>query len=240
MLGHHLIAGILADFDHENLDPLLHTYDRITAYVKKHLPNLRAAADMVSPSAGQALSTIDAATAPQASSATHGSKSAKDMGHAELLCAFSVLEHKYKNLQHNQKRAGKRAKTQGDGKGNKKAEETQSNAPYRAEDCTSYCHAQGNQSSHTSALCKVMANRKQKFTAETRKQTRPNNPPGSSKLVRGRELTVVGQANMMSSFANDGREGDVPPSESLPATSSSAPSASTSPNTGVFDEEYSN
>ena len=35
VLGHHIIAGILVDFDHENLDPLLHTYDLITTYVKK-------------------------------------------------------------------------------------------------------------------------------------------------------------------------------------------------------------
>jgi hypothetical protein len=48
VMSHHLIAGILADFDHENLDPLLHTYDNITVYVKKHLASLRAAADMAS------------------------------------------------------------------------------------------------------------------------------------------------------------------------------------------------
>ena len=62
VLGHHLIAGILADFDHENLDPLLQTYDNITAYVKKHLPNVRSAADMAS-SAGRALSAVDAGAA---------------------------------------------------------------------------------------------------------------------------------------------------------------------------------
>ena len=48
VMSHHLIAGILADFDHENMDPLAHTYDAITAYVKRHLPSLRAAADMAS------------------------------------------------------------------------------------------------------------------------------------------------------------------------------------------------
>jgi hypothetical protein len=41
VLGHHIIVEIIADFDHENLDPLLHTYDLITAYVKKHLPPSR-------------------------------------------------------------------------------------------------------------------------------------------------------------------------------------------------------
>jgi hypothetical protein len=113
VLGHHLIAGIIADFDHENLDPLMHTYDLITTYVKKHLPSLRAAADMASAS-GQALGMFDTGAMP-ASPSTVGSKSAKDMGHAELLCAFSVLEHKHRNLQQNQRKAGKRAKAQGDG-----------------------------------------------------------------------------------------------------------------------------
>ena len=119
VLGHHLIAGILADFDHENLDPLLQTYDNITAYVKRHLPNLRAAADMAS-SAGRALSAVDTGAASLAYSPSANGKSAKDMGHAELLCAFSVLEHKHKNLQQNQKRASKRAKDQGNGKDTKK------------------------------------------------------------------------------------------------------------------------
>ena len=132
------------------------------------------------------------------------------MGHAELLCAFSVLEQKHKNLQQNQKRSSKRAKTQGNGKDNKKAKALQSNAPIKAEDCTSYCHAHGYQSSHTSALCKVMANQTQNFTPEMRRATGPNSPPGGSRLVRGREPTVVGQANMMTSFANDHDDGTGP------------------------------
>ena len=56
-----------------------------------------------------------------------------------------------------------------------------------------------------------MANQKQNFTAEMRKATGPNSPPGGSKLVRGREPTVVGQANMLSSFVNDD-EGSTEPS----------------------------
>ncbi len=149
-----MITGILADFDHENLDPLLQTYDNITAYVKKHLPNVRSAADMAS-SVGRALSAVDAGAASLAHSPSTSTKSAKDMCHAELLCAFSVLEHKHKNLQQNQKRASKRGKDQGNGKDTKKLRTPQSNAPVRAEDCTSYYHAHGYQSSHTSALCKV-------------------------------------------------------------------------------------
>jgi hypothetical protein len=205
VLGHHIITGIIADFDHENLDPLLHTYDLITAYVKKHLPNLRAAADMAT-SSGRALSVMDVA-AQRDSASAGGSRTAKDMGHAELLCAFSVLEQKHKNLQQNQKRASKRNKDRGNGKDNKRTKTPPSNAPITAEDCTSYCHAHGHQSSHDSPQCKVMANQTQNFTPEMRKATGPNNPPGGSRLVRGREPTVVGQANMMTSFTDDNGEG---------------------------------
>jgi hypothetical protein len=82
-----------------------------------------------------------------------------------------------------------------------------------------------------------MANQKQNFTTEMRKATGPNSPPGGSTLVRGREPTVVGQANMLSSFAHDGSDSGPSP-DPLPGTSSNIPSAPPSPNTGFFDEEY--
>jgi hypothetical protein len=94
VLGHHLIVGILADYDHENLDPLLQTYDNITVYVKKHLPSLRAAADMAF-AAGRVLSATDGHVPAANASSSSSTKAAMDMGHAELLCAFSVLEHKH-------------------------------------------------------------------------------------------------------------------------------------------------
>jgi hypothetical protein len=202
VLSHHLIAGILADYDHDNIDPLTQTYDIITAYVKKHLPNLRAAADLAS-SAGQALSVT-----PCAPAAPGVNRTAGEMGHAELLCAFAVLEHKHKNAQQQLKRAGQRGKNKGEERGAKKAKNTNPPlVPVTAEECTSYCHAHGYQSSHTSAQCKVMANQKQNFTAEMRKATSPNSPPGGSKLVRGREPPVTGQANMMTSFGGHEAEG---------------------------------
>jgi hypothetical protein len=85
-----------------------------------------------------------------------------------------------------------------------------------------------------------MANQKQNFTPEMRKATGPNSPPGGSRLVRGREPTVVGQANMMSSFAHDDANVAVPLEDPVPGTSSNAPSVPPSPNTGFFDEEYKN
>ena len=78
-----------------------------------------------------------------------------------------------------------------------------------------------------------MANQKQNFTADMRKATGPTNPPGGSKLVRGREPIVVGQANMMSSFAVDRTD------EALsPTHQSSGTSPATLPSSGFFDEEY--
>jgi hypothetical protein len=153
VMGHHLIAGILADFDHENLDPILHTYDNITVYVKKHLPSLRAAANMAS-SAGRAFSATNAHTTVSSAAYSTPGRHARDMGHAELLCAFSVLEHKHKNLQQQQKRGGKRGKQQGEGNSSKKAKDNQPTVPLRAEDCTSYCHSHGYQNSHTSATAR--------------------------------------------------------------------------------------
>jgi hypothetical protein len=230
-MSHHLIAGILADFDHENLDDLAHTYDAIIAYIKRHLPSLRAAADMAS-SVGRAFSaTVSNPAASLAPNPAPSTKAAKDIGHAELFCAFSVLEHKHRNLQQQQKRSGKRGKNPGEGNSNKKARDTQSIAPLRAEDCTSYCHAHGYQSSHTSAQCKEMTN--QTFTAEMRKATGPNSPPGGSKLVRGRAPTIVGQANMMSSFVEDESKASADPPSQASITSPASP-----PTTGFFDEEY--
>jgi hypothetical protein len=234
ILGHPLLTGILRDFDHENTDPLLHTYD---AYVKKHLPSLRAAADMASAS-GMAFSVTEAKAMGSSSSTP---RTAEDMNHAELLCAFSVLEHKHKNLKQRQKKTGKRGKQQ-----------RESDAPITAVDCSFYCHAHGFQNSHTSAQCKVMANQKQNFTAEMRRATGPHSPTGGSKLVRGREPTVQGQANMMRSVDDTDAETDTPPTTPAqpPAVNDSndegascalpimAPPYFPSSGAGVFDDEY--
>jgi hypothetical protein len=120
-----------------------------------------------------------------------------------------------------------------EGNSSKKSKDNQPTVPLRAEDCTSYCHSHGYQNSHTSAHCKVMANQKQNFTVEMHKATGPNKPPGGSKLVRGREPIVVGQANMMSSFVDDKTE-----AAPAPTHQSSSTSQVTLPSLGFFDEEY--
>jgi hypothetical protein len=178
--SHHQISQCLADYDRLNPDPLLHTYASVTAYVVTHLPNIRAAAELASSIPGRALS------ATAGSSSYETAKSHKDMTMQELQCAYSVLEYKHSTLQKRQKRTG--------GKGNKNGKRTKkdTDTPPRAEDCTHYCHAHGYQSSHTSAQCKVMASQTSNFSADMRRATNPNNPPGGSKLIRGRDPTVLG------------------------------------------------
>ncbi len=257
ILGHPLLTGILRDFDHENTDPLLHTYDVVTAYVKKHLPSLRAAAEMASASS-KAFSVTDGNAMGYVSGAP---RTARDMNHAELLCALSVLEHKHKNLQQRQKKNGKRGKPQGDS-GTKKFKDGKTDAPITAEACSFYCHAHGFQNSHTSAQCKVMANQKQNFAAEMRSATGPHSPAGGSKLVRGREPTVRGQTNMMCSVDVTVAETDTPPTppsqppaandnnnkgascalpqEPIAPASAHSPEPQYAPSsgTGFFDDEY--
>jgi hypothetical protein len=84
-----------------------------------------------------------------------------------------------------------------------------------------------------------MANQKENFLANMRKATGPNNPPGGSKLVRGREPIVIEQANMISSFVDEDGDGAVPSSDpalALAASSRIVPALPSS--TGLFDEEY--
>ncbi len=78
------------DFDRLNPDPLLHTYPDIITYVKTHLPNIRAAANLNSGATGQ---VHQASSVP---SSTTTSPATTNMTMAELQCAYSVLEYKHK------------------------------------------------------------------------------------------------------------------------------------------------
>jgi hypothetical protein len=112
-----------------------------------------------------------------------------NMTMAELQCAYSVLEYKHKALQTSrQNRPGN-----GKGKNGKKAkgdDKQEPDKPVTKDDCKFYCHAHGYRNSHNSDQCKVMANQPQNFTAEMRKARDPNNLPGGSTAVRGRQPTV--------------------------------------------------
>ncbi len=170
--GHHQIAQCLRDFDKDFPDPLTVTYQAITAYVVRHLPNIRAASGIAnSTMTGRALMSEDTS-----------SQSPQTMNSAELQGAYAVLAHKYQNFQQRQKRTG-------NGKNNggkrQKASKTANAEPVTAASCKFYCHAHGYQNSHQSAQCKVTSNQKGNFTPEMRKASDPQHPAGGSTLVRG-------------------------------------------------------
>jgi hypothetical protein len=93
--AHHQIAECMRDFDRIYPDPLLHTYDALISFIKTHLPNIRAAANLSSfTTSGKAFQaqlphTSAAATAPL------------QMTMAKLQCAYFVLEYKHRALQNN-------------------------------------------------------------------------------------------------------------------------------------------
>jgi hypothetical protein len=90
--GHYQIAECMKDFDRIHPDPLLHTYADIITYVKTHLPNIRAAANMTAGTTGHANQASSGPTVATKSPAT-------TMTMAELQCAYFVLEHKHKAFQ---------------------------------------------------------------------------------------------------------------------------------------------
>jgi hypothetical protein len=187
VIGHHQIALCLQDFDKEFTDPLANAYDQITSYVAKRLPVIRASADLsASVSTGRAFS----AAPVRHDTPKSAGLPVTNMTLGELQCAYSVLEYKHKNLQTQQKRTGKKQKTNGE-----QAGATTKPKP------SLYCYAHGTQGSHTSAQCKVMASQPANFTAEMRKATNPHQPPGGSTFVRG-QTPIAARGFMMSAVRN--------------------------------------
>ncbi len=119
---------------------------------------------------------------------------------AELMCAYSVLEYKHKTLQTSkQKRQGNGKDKRGKrAKGGGEIQET-----FAKEECKYYCHAHGYQNSHNSGQCKVMANQPNNFSAERRRATDPNTPPGGSTVVRGKQQTVQASGLMVTNVDLD-------------------------------------
>ena len=85
VIAHHQIRECLSDYDKKFEDPLLHTYSAIINFVSTHLPNIRASAGLSSSAttgkAFQMTSTDSPSTAP------------KNMSMAEIISAYSALEH---------------------------------------------------------------------------------------------------------------------------------------------------
>ncbi len=105
--SHHEITQCLSDCDRLHADPLTHTYADITAYVTRHLPNIRAAAHITSTTTGRVLTvSADPNQAPKAMA---------EMSMTELQCAYSVMAYKLENQQKKrQKGAGRKDKKQSD------------------------------------------------------------------------------------------------------------------------------
>ncbi len=180
--SHHQIAQCLSDYDRLHADPLTHTYADITAYVAKHLPNIRAAAHITSTTTGRVLTVSgDSEQAYRTQHPQGAPKAMAAMSMTELQCAYAVMAYKLENQQKRQKGAGKK----------KQSEKRQKGAGGavlpKNDKCTQYCYAHGAQNSHSSSQCKVMASQPQHFTAAMRGATSPNSPPGGSTLVRGHE-----------------------------------------------------
>jgi hypothetical protein len=131
--AHHQIAQCLRDYDKDFPDPLTATYQSITEYVVRHLPNIRAASGLsASTPTGRVLMTASSGNPDD------NSRPALSMSLVELQCAYSVLEHKHQNLQKRQKKR----KTQGT-KRQKDGKTPQSDQPVTAASCKFYCHAHG-------------------------------------------------------------------------------------------------
>jgi hypothetical protein len=191
----------------------VHTYDAIVGFVATHLPNIRAAAGLSSSAmTGKAFQV----------SGTQGVSPAAtplQMTMAELQCAYSVLEYKHKALQTS------RQKRQGNGK-DKRGKEARSDGketqePFTKEDCKHYCHAHGYQNSHNSSQCKVMANQPNNFSAERRRATDPNTPPGGSTAVRGKHQPVQASGFIVTNvdpdpLPRDGSDQPRPQSDRMP------------------------
>jgi hypothetical protein len=184
----------------ENIDPLLHTYDQITAFVKKYLPSLRAVVDKPHHPA----ELLAPQMAIQWTLPPLPPRAARDMGHVELLCAFSVLEHKHKNLQQRQKKTSKRGEPQGDGgvESPKDDRANQSRGLYLLLPCSRF--------SKFPHLCTMEGDSEPETKFHRGYATVPITRLGS-KLIQGREPTVQGQANMMCSVVDSDSETHTPP-----------------------------
>jgi hypothetical protein len=203
VIGHHLIADCMRDFDREFPDPLLHRYHDIITYVKTHLPNIRASASLSSTSTGKAYQASSFSPAATPATAT------MNMTLTELQCAYSVLEYKHKALQ------GNRQKRSGGGKdrdGKKPRSGGKTTADTTTDECKFYCHVHGYQNSHNSSQCKVMSSEPQNFNTDMRKASNPDHPPGGFRAVRGKlpgtaaSATVQATGFMISGHDNPTRQ----------------------------------
>lgn len=162
--GHPIIVKALETFDFEFPDSTLTTYEQVTAYLVLHLPNLRHA---------QLAATRAAANLVAATAYTTLEAESKRL-QAEMEKLKRQRPRGTKNSKNKNKKQQRKKQM---GKGNDPAESPSTELKY--------CYGHGYQKSHNSADCKLLAGDKKKFTAEMRRATGPNHPPGGSTKING-------------------------------------------------------
>jgi hypothetical protein len=161
VFGNPLIANALESFDFKFPDARLHTFAAVTEYVVDHLPNLQNASK----------------------------EAARATANIMMSEAYLTLEAENKKLKAATQASSKKRKDgKGKGKGKpNKNKKNRTNGEKTSEKPKLYCHAHGTQHTHSSGDCKLMASDTARFTAAMRSATGPNQPPGGSTKVLGRE-----------------------------------------------------
>ena len=157
--GHPLIEKILQQFDFEDKDELLHSFEGIVAFVEDHLPNLQESSRM-------------------------SARITADIMASE---AYTTLEAENKKLNAAQTQPQSKKRKGGKGKGKNKSPKKNRGNTTDKERPLKYCHAHGIQHTHTSSECKLMAGDKTRFTSSMCSAKDPSNPPGGSTKVLGQE-----------------------------------------------------
>ncbi len=104
----------------------------------------------------------------------------------EMSTAYTAVLAKLEQIEKN---GGKRRQKGGakDKSKRQKAAGGKTDTAGKTEKCDFYCFVHGEQNSHTSQQCKVMANQPTNFTPQQRQATSKDSPPGGSAAVRGRD-----------------------------------------------------
>ena len=171
VMHHPQIAVCLASHDDKHIDHRQHTFAQVTKYVVTHLPPILSAATQM---ASQSRAFM--AAAPTTSFTTL----------EEMSTAYTAVLTKLEQIEKN---GGKR-RQRGEAKNKSKRQKAaggKTDTAGKTGKCDFYCFVHGEQNSHTSQQCKVMANQPANFTQQQRQATSKDSPPGGSAAVRGRD-----------------------------------------------------
>ena len=159
--GHAIIEKILTQYDFNNSDESLQTFEDIVEYIDDHLPNLQSSAQMAADTTANIMMSE----------------------------AYVALEAEVQKLKAAIPTPKKRQGGKGKGK-NKKQKKNRTNGEGSSttkptERSRKYCHVHGTQHTHSSSECKLMAADTDRFNAAMRNAKDPEHPPGGSTKVLG-------------------------------------------------------